>query len=70
MYTSRYIYFFVHILDQLNDRASLDLLLRRVKKRLNDYVNYTKLWEDICTTYIKVCTDNILLVLGSGLTVL
>ncbi|WEW54969.1 Histone transcription regulator 3 [Emydomyces testavorans] len=54
VYTSRYVYFFVHILDQLNDRAGLDLLIRRVRRKPNDYVNYTKLWEDICTTYIKL----------------
>ncbi|EAS32430.1 transcriptional corepressor for histone genes (Hir3) [Coccidioides immitis RS] len=54
VYTSRYVYFFVHIMDQLNDRTGLDLLLRRVRRKPNDYVNYTKLWEDICLTYIKL----------------
>ncbi|EEP82398.1 predicted protein [Uncinocarpus reesii 1704] len=54
VYTSRYLYFIVRIIDQLDDRTSLDLLLRRVRRRPNDYVNYTKLWEDICTTYIKL----------------
>jgi len=54
VYTTRYVYFFVHLLDQLNDRASLDQLLRRVRKRQGDFINHSKLWEDICIVYIKV----------------
>ncbi|PGH04967.1 hypothetical protein AJ79_06924 [Helicocarpus griseus UAMH5409] len=54
VYTTRYVYFFVGLLDQLNDRANMDLLIRRVRKKPNDYVNHAKLWEDICLTYIKL----------------
>lgn len=54
VYTTRYVYFFVSLVDQLDDRASLDQLLRRVRKKQNDFVNHTKLWEDICLTYAKV----------------
>ncbi|ODH44848.1 hypothetical protein ACO22_00678 [Paracoccidioides brasiliensis] len=54
VYTTRYVYFFVGLLNQLNDRASLDSLIRRVRRKPNDYVNHTKLWEDMCFTYIKL----------------
>ncbi|PGH06066.1 hypothetical protein AJ80_08234 [Polytolypa hystricis UAMH7299] len=54
VYTTRYVYFFVKLLDQLDDRANLDMLLRRVRRKATDYVNHTKLWEDICVTYIKL----------------
>ncbi|KAI1989642.1 Histone transcription regulator 3 [Ophidiomyces ophidiicola] len=54
VYTSRYVYFFVHVLDQLNDRTGLDLLIRRVRRRPNDFVNFAQLWDDICNTYIKL----------------
>ncbi|KAJ5130462.1 Tetratricopeptide-like helical [Penicillium bovifimosum] len=54
VYTTRYVYFFVNLLDQLDDRASLDQLLRRVRKKQGDFLNHTKLWEDICLTYAKV----------------
>lgn len=47
-------YFFVGLLDQLDDRASLDQLLRRVRKKQGDFFNHTKLWEDICLTYAKM----------------
>lgn len=54
MYTTRYVYFFVSLLDQLDDRASLDQLLRRVRKKQGDFMDHTKLWEDMCLTYAKM----------------
>ena len=54
VYTTRYVYFFVGLLDQLDDRTSLDQLLRRVRKKQGDFVDHTKLWEDICLTYAKM----------------
>lgn len=54
MYTTRYVYFFVVLLDQLDDRASLDQLLRRLRKKQGDFINHTKLWEDSCLTYAKM----------------
>ncbi|KAJ5918714.1 Tetratricopeptide-like helical [Penicillium verhagenii] len=54
VYTTRYVYFFVDLLDQLDDRASLDQLLRRVRKKHGDFIDHTKLWEDICLTYAKM----------------
>jgi hypothetical protein len=61
VYTTRYVYFFVSLLDQLDDRASLDQLLRRVRKKQGDFLNHTKLWEDICLNYAKVRQDQPLL---------
>ncbi|KAJ9311709.1 hypothetical protein DTO271D3_7969 [Paecilomyces variotii] len=54
VYTTRYVYFFVSLLDQLNDRANLEQLLRRVRKKQGDFINHTKLWEDICLVYAKL----------------
>ncbi|KAL4907994.1 histone transcription regulator 3 [Aspergillus multicolor] len=54
VYTTRYAYFFVALLDQLDDRANLDQLLRRVRKKQGDFINHTKLWEDMCLTYARV----------------
>ncbi|KAJ5625771.1 hypothetical protein N7510_002080 [Penicillium lagena] len=54
VYTTRYVYFFVGLLDQLDDRASLDQLLRRVRKKQGDFINHTKLWEDSCLLYAKM----------------
>lgn len=54
VYTTRYVYFFVGLLDQLDDRVSLDQLLRRVRKKQGDFINHTKLWEDSCLLYAKM----------------
>ncbi|KAL4781852.1 hypothetical protein BJX76DRAFT_312146 [Aspergillus varians] len=54
VYTTRYVYFFVALLDQLDDRSNLDQLLRRVRKKQGDFINHTKLWEDMCLTYARV----------------
>lgn len=54
VYTTRYAYFFIQLLTQLKDRANLEMLIRRMKKKPHDFLNHVKLWEDICATYIKV----------------
>ncbi|KAJ5293749.1 hypothetical protein PENANT_c002G02060 [Penicillium antarcticum] len=54
VYTTRYVYFFVGLLDQLDDRASLDQLLRRLRKKQGDFLNHTTLWEDSCLKYAKL----------------
>jgi hypothetical protein len=56
VYTARYASFFTKLLDQLDDRANMELLLRRVRKKPQEYLNHGKLWEDMCSTYIKVRT--------------
>ncbi|KAK2858524.1 hypothetical protein FQN49_004648 [Arthroderma sp. PD_2] len=54
VYTTRYVYFFVQLLEQLDDRTNLDMLVRRVRRKVNDYLNFPKLWEDTCATYIRL----------------
>lgn len=54
VYTSRYVSFFIGILSQLNDRASLEILAKRVRKKPIDFFNHTKLWEELCGVYLKV----------------
>ncbi|KAJ0423748.1 hypothetical protein BJY00DRAFT_309980 [Aspergillus carlsbadensis] len=54
VYTTRYVYFFIALLDQVDDRANLEQLLRRVRKKQGDFINHTKLWEDMCLTYGRV----------------
>ena len=56
VYTSRYVSFFVRLLSQLNDHASLETLARRIRKRPGDFFNHTGIWEEVCMAYLKVCT--------------
>lgn len=52
VYTGRYVEFFVQILVQLNDRANLDQLIRRIRRKTTDFLNHTKVWEDTVVAYV------------------
>ncbi|KAH0832570.1 hypothetical protein AYO21_06036 [Fonsecaea monophora] len=54
VYTGRYISFFVHILEQLNDRANLDALVRRIRRKTTDFLDHTKIWEEVATIYVRL----------------
>ncbi|OCT47000.1 Histone transcription regulator 3 like protein [Cladophialophora carrionii] len=54
VYTGRYVSFFVHVLEQLNDRGSLDALVRRIRRRAIDFLDHTKIWEEAATTYVRL----------------
>ena len=54
VYTGRYVLFFAQLLDQLNDRGNLDLLVRRVRRKQADFIDHPKIWESITTTYVKL----------------
>lgn len=46
--------FFVHLLDQLNDRVNIEQIAKRVRKRASDFADHTGLWKYICESYIQV----------------
>ncbi|SMQ47241.1 unnamed protein product [Zymoseptoria tritici ST99CH_3D1] len=54
VYTARYTRFFVQILKELGDRASLETLARRVRKRLHDIFEHSLVWQDICNAYLAL----------------
>lgn len=54
VYTGRYVSFFVHLLEQLNDRTNLDQLVRRIRRKTTDFLDHTKIWEEVATTYVRL----------------
>ncbi|KAI9879370.1 MAG: Histone transcription regulator 3 [Pleopsidium flavum] len=54
VYTGRYVSFLVHLLLQLNDRASLEALTKRVRRRSGDFVGYAKVWQEVCLAHLKL----------------
>ena len=54
VYTARYTRFFVRILEQLKDRANLEMLARRVRRRPHDLYEHALVWQDICTAYLRL----------------
>ena len=55
VYTRRYVKFFVHLLFQLGDRASLEALGKRVRKKPGDFLDHPSVWSEVCMTHLKVC---------------
>ncbi|KPI44584.1 Histone transcription regulator-like protein [Cyphellophora attinorum] len=54
VYTGQYVSFFAHLLDQLQDRGNLDQLVRRVRRKYQDFINHTQVWEHLATTYVRL----------------
>lgn len=52
VYTTRYTQFFVRLLIQLKDRVNLEALAKRLRKKPHDYIAHTKLWTEVCTSYL------------------
>lgn len=64
VYTNRYTRFFIRLLAQLQDRASLEALAKRIRRRPTDFLYHTKVWEDLCKAYLsllrfqgRICPD-------------
>lgn len=54
VYTGAYVNFFAHLLDQLNDRTNLDQLVRRVRRKYQDFIDHTKIWDNLALTYVRL----------------
>ncbi|AEO66467.1 42b1bfd2-49fe-4aee-8734-5d7cc85c5285 [Thermothielavioides terrestris] len=54
VYTERYIRFMVGLLDILNDRANLEAVLRRIRKKGADFYHFNELWQFCVKTYVKL----------------
>ncbi|KAF2236102.1 hypothetical protein EV356DRAFT_513347 [Viridothelium virens] len=54
VYTTRYSTFFVQLLVQSGDRANLEALAKRLRRKPNDFLNHTKLWQDVCQNYLRL----------------
>ncbi|QDS75781.1 hypothetical protein FKW77_008870 [Venturia effusa] len=54
VYTSRYVRFFVRVLVQLKDRENLEMLAKRLRRKLHEFFEHTKLWQETCLAYLKM----------------
>ncbi|UJO19690.1 Histone transcription regulator 3 [Fulvia fulva] len=54
VYTTAYTRFFMKILKHLNDRAGLEQLARRVRRRPHDLFEHGQVWQDICNAYLQL----------------
>lgn len=56
VYTSRYVRFFTRLLYKLNDKAGLEALARRIRKKNGDFMDHAGVWEEVSRAYLKVDT--------------
>ncbi|KAK3307422.1 uncharacterized protein B0T15DRAFT_177781 [Chaetomium strumarium] len=54
VYTERYIRYMVKLLDVLNDRANLEAVLRRIRKKSAEFYHFNELWQYCVMTYVKL----------------
>jgi hypothetical protein len=54
VYTTRYVRLFVELLDKTGDRANYDALLRKVRKKTNDYFEHKDLWQEAYLGYLEL----------------
>lgn len=54
VYTTRYVHFFVELLEKTNDRTNFDSLARYVKKKSSNFIDHSKLCDFIHDVHVKV----------------
>lgn len=54
VYTGRYVLFFAELLLRTNDRDSMDMLARRIRRKAGDFANHTAIWIEYSTKYLEV----------------
>ncbi|KAF2398501.1 hypothetical protein EJ06DRAFT_497229 [Trichodelitschia bisporula] len=54
VYTSRYLRFYVRILAQIDDRVSMEMLIKRLRRKQHEFFDHARLWHETCVTYLKL----------------
>lgn len=54
VYTTRYVNFFVRLLIQLGDTATLEALAKKIRKKAGDFIGHADLWDSICGQYLNL----------------
>lgn len=54
VYMERYVKFMTKILWVVNDKANIELLAKRVRKKATDYYHFSQVWLEVCSTYLKL----------------
>ena len=54
VYTTRYVRFFTKLLCQTGDRAALEGLGKKVRRKQADFVDHTVVWSEICLAHLRL----------------
>ncbi|KAH8652721.1 hypothetical protein BGZ60DRAFT_182653 [Tricladium varicosporioides] len=54
VYMERYVRYMVRLLVYLDDKARLEQLVKRVRKKGNDFQKFPIVWNECCTSYLRL----------------
>lgn len=54
VYMERYVKYMTRLLSLLNDKLNMEQLAKRVKKKSNDFQKFSNVWNDVCSTYLRL----------------
>jgi hypothetical protein len=54
VYASRYLRFIVQLLEQLGERATIEQLGKRVRKKQNEFIDLPGIFEEICSAHMRL----------------
>ncbi|CBX91085.1 hypothetical protein IAQ61_002548 [Plenodomus lingam] len=54
VYTTRYTRYFLELLDLTTDKANFEALAKRVRRKQTDFFEHQKLWQDLCSRYLRL----------------
>ncbi|KAF8857800.1 hypothetical protein BDZ45DRAFT_623207 [Acephala macrosclerotiorum] len=54
VYMERYVHYMTKLLWITNDKPSMEALVKRVRKKGNDFHRFEKVWTEACNTYLKM----------------
>jgi hypothetical protein len=54
VYMERYVRFMTNILSALNDKPNMELLVKRVRKKGNEFFHFSKVWNECCGAYLRL----------------
>ncbi|KAK0714701.1 hypothetical protein B0H67DRAFT_553369 [Lasiosphaeris hirsuta] len=63
VYTEQYVRFMARLLAVMNDRVSLEMVLRRIRKKGIDFYHFNELWQSCVLTYVKLLRQTFRVVL-------
>jgi hypothetical protein len=54
VYMERYVRYICKVLLVLNDKANMDALAKRVRKKQNEFFQFQIVWNEVCTAYLRL----------------
>jgi hypothetical protein len=54
VYMERYVRLMIKLLLMTNDKTNMEALVKRVRKKANDFHRFSNVWSELCTCYLRL----------------